>query len=111
MKNLVRMLIATLALIVALAFLASAAALASTVQGRVVYRSGAPIPGITVYLVHPAVGRSTPATTDSDGRFSMPNVPPQQTPFYVEVYWGRTLKYRKALEVSAPRVAIPDIQL
>jgi hypothetical protein len=104
-------LIASLTLALAVALLTVGPAAASTVQGRVVYQNGAPIPGITVYLVHPSAGRSTPVTTDSDGRFLIPNVPPQQTPFYVEVYWGRTLKYRKALNVTAPRVAIPDIPL
>lgn len=111
MKKLADVLIASLALTLAAAFLPMGAASASTVQGRVVYQNGAPIPGITVYLVHPSAGRSTPVTTDSDGRFLIPNVPPQQTPFYVEVYWGRTLKYRKSLSVTTPRVAVPDIQL
>jgi len=111
MKNLTNALIVSVALALALAFLATETASASTVQGRVVYQNGAPIPGITVYVVHPSAGRSTPVTTDSDGRFSISNVPPQQTPFYVEIYWGRTLKYRKALSVTTSRVSVPDIRL
>ncbi|MGH8850696.1 MAG: carboxypeptidase-like regulatory domain-containing protein [Casimicrobiaceae bacterium] len=111
MKRAAATFLISVGLALGLALAPAPTAVASTVQGRIVYQNGAPIPGITVYVVHPSVGRSAPATTDSDGRFSIPNVPPQQTPFYVEVYWGRTLKYRKALEVTAPRVAVPDIPL
>jgi hypothetical protein len=83
----------------------------STVFGRVVYQSGQPIPGLTVSLVHPVAGRSSPVTTSADGRFQIFNVPAEQTPFYLEVYWGGNLKYRKSLVIQDPRVTVPDIVL
>jgi hypothetical protein len=104
-------LVAVLAMVFATILCYPQDASASTVAGRVLYKSGQPIPGLTVYLVHPNVGRSAPASTDSEGRFSIANVPQVAEPFYLEVYWGRTLKYRKTLVVSAPRVVVPDIAL
>jgi carboxypeptidase family protein len=87
-------------------------AAASTVSGRVVYRDGGrPIPGMTVYLVHPKAGRSLPAATDSQGRFQVENVPARPDPYYLEVYWGTNLKYRKRVMVSGAGVSVPDIVL
>ena len=86
-------------------------ALGGTVLGRVVYRTGQGIPGLTVSLVHPTAGRSLPAKTDADGHFVIPNVPDEQGPYYLEIYWGSTLKYRKALAVTTPRVEVADIAL
>lgn len=85
---------------------------ASTVSGRVLYRNGdRPIPGVTVYLVHPKAGRSLPAATDSQGRFQVENVPARPDAYYLEVYWGTNLKYRKRVVVSEPGVSVPDIVL
>lgn len=96
---------------VAIASMAGAA-VASTVSGRVLYQSnGRPIPGLTVYIVHPVAGRTTPAPTDSNGLYWISNVPPRRDPYYLEIYWGRTLKFRRSVIVTQPQVALPDIVL
>ena len=102
---------AVLALLFAAMLCWSTESPASTVAGRVLYRSGQPIPGVTVSLVHPTLGRSAPVATDSEGRFSISNVPEARDPFYLEVYWGRTLKYRKAVPVTRATVIVSDVVL
>jgi hypothetical protein len=54
------------------------------------------IPGLTVYLVHPEVGRSSPSITDNFGRFHFYNVPLRNSPYYIEIYWGRDLVFRNS---------------
>lgn len=87
-------------------------AVAASVFGRVLYRgNGRPIPGLNVYVVHPTAGRSRPVATNSQGHFAIANVPPRRDAYYLEVYWGNTLKYRKSLVISEPGVSVPDIAL
>ena len=87
-------------------------AAASTVSGRVIYRdSGRPIPGLSVYVVHPVAGRSRSVATDSQGHFLVADVPPTHDTYFIEIYWGSTLKYRKSLSVSDPNVVVADIVL
>jgi hypothetical protein len=75
-------------------------------------RDGAsrPIPALTVYLVHPSVGRSQPRITDSHGYFAFESVPSVPDAYYLEVYWGKTLMYRQSVRVDAD-IHWPDIVL
>jgi hypothetical protein len=57
------------------------------------YQTGA-LPGVTVSLAHPLIGRSVPSVTNMQGLYSFSNVPPQQQPYYIEAYWGNALIYR-----------------
>jgi hypothetical protein len=85
---------------------------ASTVSGRVLYKSNAkPIPGLSVYVVHPTAGRSRPGVTDGQGQFAIPNVPPRADAYYLEIYWGKELKYRKSIKVSDPQLSVGNIAL
>lgn len=98
-------------LLLAMALSVAPIAIASTVYGRVIYRdTGRPIPGLSVYVVHPTAGRSRAVATDSQGRFAVVNVPPRQD-YFLEIYWGSTLKYRKSVSVSDPNVGLVDIGL
>ncbi len=72
---------------------------AETLSGAVVNQSKTPIPGVTVSLVHPQVGRGFPTTTNSSGRFFFPSVPRVDTPYYLEIYWGSQLIYRNLVKV------------
>lgn len=65
-------------------------------------QSGSPIPGLTVSLVHPELGRSAPAFTNENGYFQMINIPLTSTPYYIEVYWGSRLIYRSQIQVQGP---------
>ena len=82
-----------------------------TVSGTVLNSRNVPIPGLMVSLVHPIVGRSHPSFTDPLGRFVFFNVPIVSNPYYLEVYWGRDLLYRRALLVNAPSVPVSTIVL
>ena len=73
------------------------AASSASLSGIIITRQGLPLRGATVYLVHPRVGRSRPRFTDGLGRYRFPFVPPQTSPYYLEVYWGRRLIYRQRM--------------
>ncbi len=81
------------------------------VSGTVVNAANRPIPGLTVSLVHPSVGRSHPTFTDSSGRFTFSNVPVRQEPYYLEIYWGQQLLYRGRLSMRPAGVQVPPIVL
>jgi len=83
--------------------LAPAAASAQTelgLDGHVKGDDSRPIRGLAVYLVHPTLGRSPPSFTDADGYFSFREVPSAPDPYYLEVYWGRTLMYRVSVRID-----------
>ncbi len=63
---------------------------------------GKPIPGLMVSLVHPKLGRSSPAYTNQYGYFQMFNIPLDQVPYYIEVYWGQELIFRDQIRVQRP---------
>jgi len=82
-----------------------------TVQGLIVKApNNTPIPGLTVSLIHSALGRSVPATTDQFGRYVFYNIPARQEPYYMEIYWGKQLVYRDEIIVNGP-TSIPTIIL
>ncbi len=58
------------------------------VAGTVTNGAGRPVPGVAVSLIHPVLGRSSPADTDQFGHYTVGNVPPHPTPYFTEVYWG-----------------------
>jgi hypothetical protein len=68
------------------------------------------LPAITVYLVHPTMGRSQPRLTDQNGYFCFDDVPRVADSYYLEVYWGKTLMYRQSARVDGT-VRWPDIIL
>ena len=81
------------------------------VQGTLLARGTAtPAPGLTVFLIHPVLGRSAPSYSDAYGRFGWMAIPLRPEPYYVEVYWGQNLIYRQAVRIAGP-VAIPPIFL
>lgn len=79
--------------------------------GTVLNAQQRPIPGLTVSLVHPQVGRSNPVFTDTSGRFTFYRVPDAPPPWYLEIYWGRDLLYRRAIAVRSPVLELPPIVL
>jgi hypothetical protein len=87
-----------------------AAAQGATVSGVVVNSRQVFIPGLTIYLVHSAVGRSYPSFTDPRGRFFFSNVPLRTDPYYLEIYGGRQLIYRKPVFVRG-NIELPLITL
>ena len=86
------------------------AARAESLEGVIVNDAWMPIPGLTVFLVHPTVGRSAPKITDLAGQFSFDNVPAILGPYYLEVYWGTEILYRSVVEVHG-QVSLAPILL
>ena len=83
----------------------------ANVGGVVLNQQQIPMPGLTVYLVHPIVGRSYPCYTDNLGRYVFYNVPIRPDTYYIEVYWGKQLYYRGTLVVAVNNVVLPPIYL
>jgi hypothetical protein len=87
-----------------------------TFQGQIVNHAGQPLPGCIVFIASPEY-RTPPAITDSSGDFqiTMPLVGTEE--YFVEVYWGRRLMYRKPLPVpnlgtdQSPVHKLPAIML
>ena len=63
------------------------------IYGQVISQSRGPVAGITVSLIHPTLGRSTPVFSQQNGYYFFSNVPAGQT-YYIEAYWGNNLLYR-----------------
>ena len=81
------------------------------VQGTLVARSNStPAPGLTVFLIHPVLGRSAPSYSDAYGRFGWRAIPVRPEPYYIEVYWGKNLIFRQSVRVAGP-LAMPPIFL
>ena len=66
------------------------------IYGQVISQSRGPVAGITVSLLHPTLGRSTPVFSQQNGYYFFSNVPAGQT-YYIEAYWGNQLLYRGVL--------------
>ena len=93
-----------------LASTASAQPAVPSLDGYVKDQQFQPLRGLTAYLVHPTIGRSQPVFTDANGYYEFSNIPPAPDPYYIEVYWGRTLMYRVSVSVDGT-VHLPDIIL
>ena len=82
------------------------------VSGQVISSANQkPIPGLTVQLLHPQLGRSQPAVTDRNGFFTFYDIPQRDTPFYLEILWGKEPVYRDQVLIRQDQVALPVIQL
>jgi hypothetical protein len=82
-----------------------------SVQGLIVSRSNnTPVPGMTVFLLHPVLGRSAPSITDEHGRFGWSSIPVRSESYFLEAYWGATLMYRQPLPIRSA-VLIPTIRM
>ena len=98
-------------LILFLVLVINASAQVGFVSGEIRTRSNQPIPGLTVSLVHPVLGRvASTSITDAAGRFFIDNVPVRSDPYYLEIYWGKTLRFRDTVIVNQP-VHLPPIIL
>jgi len=91
---------AVLALAAAWIICCSATVYAATASGVVVDQHGHPVAGVTVYLIHPTVGRSLPRTTGQDGAFVFETLPSVPDTYVLEIYWGRTLLYQKSYMIK-----------
>ena len=79
------------------------------VHGQLLSRNSGPVPGVAVFLVHEALGRSAPSHTDGYGRFGWTAIPVRPEPYYLEMYWGSKLIYRSLLAVRGPMLMQPVV--
>jgi hypothetical protein len=67
------------------------------ISGRIMHEDNKGIPGVTVSLFHPNLGRVATFITNSYGDYSFHKIQAKSTPYYIEVYWGKKLIYRSSL--------------
>ncbi len=70
-----------------------------------------PIPGLTVFLVHPNLGKSVPVLTDENGVYTLYGIPIMPDPYFIEIYWGPTLIFRDFISVDRYRVSLLPIYI
>ena len=80
------------------------------ISGVVISDQRGPVGGVTISLVHPAVGRSSPALSAPNGAYFFANVPPHAQPYFIEAYWGNQLLYRGQVRYQGGSVRF-DIRL
>ena len=103
MEAAMKRIISFITLILLIVLVMDASAQVGFVSGEIRTRSNQPIPGLTVSLVHPVVGRiSLSSITDAAGRFFIDNVPRRSDPYYLEIYWGKNLRFRNTVIVNGP---------
>lgn len=82
-----------------------------SVQGLIVSSgNNLPVPGVTVFLLHPVLGRSAPSITDEHGHFGWTSIPVHTESYFLEAYRGSTLMYRQPLPVRSA-LLIPTIRM
>jgi hypothetical protein len=74
------------------------------ISGFVTSMQRGPVAGVTVSLVHPVVGRSSPSFTGPTGGYFFTNVPARPEPYFIEAYWGNQLLFRSQLNYQGPPV-------
>lgn len=79
----------------------------TTVRGQLLRPDGGTAPGITVTLNHPSFGRSSPATTGSDGMYYFYNVPLGD--YYLEVWVSNPARVYPMRIFGTPYSDLPRI--
>jgi len=97
-------------IIIGIVLITTSTGIAETLYGVILNQHNTPIPGLTVSMVHPSVGRSFPSITDPLGRYFFNNVPLINSPFYLEVYWRYQMLYRNTIMIRG-NVQLPPIIL
>lgn len=71
-----------------------------SVAGYVTKSDGQKVSGVVVSLFHPDLGRVGQSVTSSEGVYYFFNIQGMETPYYIEVYWDRTLIYRHQIMIN-----------
>jgi hypothetical protein len=86
--------------------LATAAAYAATVSGKVIHSNGSPVKGMTVTLSN-ARGRTAPVKTNSEGSFQFNKIPAGK--YFLEIWVDPTNPQSSPATVSEPRTELETV--
>ena len=82
-----------------------------TIEGVVTDAGGAVVPGVTVTVTSPNLIRAQSATTDSEGRYRIQNLPPGRYLVSIEATKGFGKFERADVEVNLSKSSTVEIQL
>ena len=83
-------------------FSQSACAGSVVITGAIFNRAGTPLPGCTVF-VDSGNYRTPPIITETSGTFEIDLAVQGNSPsYFLEIYWGKELMYRKPLPLNGP---------
>ena len=83
-------------------FSQSACADSVLITGAIFNRAGKPLPGCTVF-VFSGNDRTPPSITETSGTFEIElSVEGNSPSYFLEIYWGSQLMYRKPLPFNGP---------
>src|SRR5215475_8788197 len=82
-----------------------------TIEGTVTDPNGAVVPGATVKVTSPNLIRAQTATTDSQGRYRLVNLPPGKYALIVEAVSGFAKFEQADVEVNLSKTSSIDIKL
>src|SRR5262249_27387514 len=113
MKNLARIMPATLALCLALLATSVSAQTATTgtIEGTVTDPNGAIVPGATVRVTSPNLMRAQTATSDGQGRYRVANLPPGKYTVTVEATGGFGKFEQADVTVNLSTITTADVKL
>ena len=86
--------------------LAAAAAQAATASGKLVHANGSPAAGISVTLANDQ-GRSAPAWSDSNGSYTISNIPAGR--YYLQVWTNPRTPQTVEVTVTEPSTSLPQV--
>jgi outer membrane receptor protein involved in Fe transport len=113
MRNPIRILSVSLALVLSLFALSASAQTSTTgsIEGTVVDVNGAAVPGVEVTVTSPNLIRAQSATTDDEGVYRIPNLPPGRYNVVIESAKGFGRAEQANVEVNLSRTSSVAITL
>jgi len=88
--------------------LASVAAHAASASGKLIHANGSPAAGVTVTLSNER-GRSAPAHSDSNGSYTLNNIPAGQ--YYLEVWVNPRTPQTVQVTITEPSTTMPQVKV
>jgi len=85
--------------VVVATMISASEARSESVCGQLLDRNNVPLRGAAVWLVHPRYRNIGPVYSNPIGYFCFTRVEPDQTPYFMRIFWGSRLIYQKPIRI------------